>query len=164
MSEEDDHWLEEIRTVKPLKIKKPVVTSVIKLKKPVVSSHIMTPPAIRRLENQHPASPLPQKRLKQLRQQKIPVEASIDLHGLVISKAHQTVQRFLINAYRNELRCVEIITGKGNPLIGTGLLKREFPQWLADPSLRMIILHYEENPLSRGGSFLVMLRRNKSID
>jgi DNA-nicking Smr family endonuclease len=162
-NDEDELWNEVKKTVKPLKNPRPVVTPVVKLRKPVVLPRVDIAPRDR-LQERAVASPLPKKRLKQLRQQKVPVEGNLDLHGMTIDKAHQAVKRFLLNSYRNQLRCVEIITGKGDPLRGTGLLKREFPQWLAGPDLRLIILHYEENPTSRGGAFLVMLRRNKSAD
>jgi DNA-nicking Smr family endonuclease len=157
---EDDLWREVTKTIKPLKNDKPVVTRVIKVKKAIINSPEFVPDnAPKNLP-----SPLPQKQLKKLRQKKIPVEASIDLHGMVIEKAHQSARRFLQNAFKNQLRCVEVITGRGDPLRGTGLLKRELPHWLAEPALRALVLHYEENPASRGGSYLIMLRRNKSAD
>ncbi|MDB5478057.1 MAG: Smr family protein, partial [Alphaproteobacteria bacterium] len=63
------------------------------------------------------------------------------------------------NAVHNELRCVEIVTGRGSPERGTGQLKRMLPLWLQDGGIRPFILHIDENPASRGGSYLVLLRR-----
>jgi DNA-nicking Smr family endonuclease len=158
--DEDNLWREVTKTIKPLKNKKPVVTPVIKVRKAVIASQEFIPDALPK----NVSSPLAQKQIKKLRQKKIPVEGSIDLHGMVIEKAHQAAKRFLQDAFKNQLRCVEVITGRGDPLRGTGLLKRELPIWLVEPNLRAIILHCEENPASRGGSYLIMLRRNKSAD
>jgi DNA-nicking Smr family endonuclease len=161
MTNDDDIWHQEIKTVKPLKNKKPIVMPTIKVKKPVVKPYDQVPPVLEKMAQRPMASPLPQQRLKQLRQQKIPVEASIDLHGYTIEKAHITLQNFFYRAVRNQLKCIEIITGRGDPIRGTGQLRRLVPIWLNEPLIRQAIVHIEENQHTRGGSLLVLLRRNK---
>lgn len=161
MIDDEENWHEEIKTVKPLRKKKPVVTKVPVVKKAVIRERprIEMIPEVRSTSS----ASIPQKRIKQLKQQKIPVEATLDLHGMILTKAHDAVQRFILSAYRQELRCIEIITGIGRTE-GAGQLKRLFPMWIQDPSLKPYILHTEINPLSRGGSFLLLLRRHKTRD
>ncbi len=161
MNDDDAHWKELVKTVKPLKNRKSIVTPVIKAKRPVVKSYDHMPAVLEKFEHRQPASPLPQKRLKQLRQQKIPIDASIDLHGHTIENAHIALQNFFYRAVRNQLKCIEIITGRGDPIRGTGQLRRLVPIWLNEPLIRQAIVHIEENQHTRGGSLLVLLRRNK---
>lgn len=162
---EEDHeadeaaWQEFMRSVKPLAKKKDVITA--------------TPPRIRNVLPQNdrddlPAmrrvtpSPLPQKQVKKLRTQRIAIEAHLDLHGYRVEAAHQAVQSFIRQALHNQMRCLEIITGKGNADRGTGLLRQLVPEWLNEPQIRTMILHIEPNPASRGGSLLILLRRHKN--
>jgi len=159
MSEDDDlqAWLDIIRTVKPITGKKRFTPEPKKIKRlrPVATEinlddfRSVTP------------SPLPQKQVRKLRQQKFPVEKRLDLHGMTVEKAHVAVDNFVKTAVHNKLRCIEIITGKGDPALGRGELRRNLPIWLHDTAIKHFILHVEPNPLSRGGSFLIMLRRTK---
>lgn len=158
--DEQDIWHEVARSITPLKGRKAVVLPEVTVKKPVIRSS--APAALPPVKNT-PPSPLPAKRLKQLRQQKIPVERTLDLHGMTMAVAHDAVQRFILSAYRQQLRCVEVITGIGR-MEGTGQLKRFFPMWIQEAPLSGYILHAAVNPKSRGGSYLVLLRRNISRD
>ena len=123
------------------------------MKKITVQKRIMVKPAEAKPVTK---SPLPAKQVRKLRSQKIPIEATLDLHGMTLERAHKAVHSFLARARKNHVRCVEIVTGKGNPERGTGQLKRNLPLWLEQEPQ---ILHTEEKPQSRGGSFLIMLRR-----
>lgn len=161
MIEDDDIWQEEAKTIKPLKKIKPVMTSTPVVKKPVIRERAFQEPKTE--PGKRASGSIPQKRIKQLKQQKIPIEATLDLHGMTMIRAHDAVQRFILSAWKNEYRCIEVITGIGK-LEGTGQLKRFFPLWIQEPSLNQYILHLEINPVSRGGSYLVLLRRNKFRD
>lgn len=156
---DDDSWHEEVKSIKPLKGRKKIVTSEIVVKKPVIRTRAVP---VYEVEQKTTASPLPQKRVKQLRQQKIPVESTLDLHGMTLDKAYSVVKSFIATAHKNQLRCIEIITGKGSVDRGTGHLKRHFPMWLQEAGIKNMILHLEENPNSRGGSYLILLRRIRS--
>lgn len=161
MIDDETHaWQEIAKTIKPLKGKKKVVPSSPPLKKLVVRERagmdFLDIPVKQ-------SSPLPQKRVKQLKQQKIPVEAHLDLHGMTLERAHKAVSNFIINAYKQDYRCIEIVTGIGR-MEGTGQLKRFFPLWVNETELKKLVLHIEVNPISRGGSYLVLLRRNKVRD
>lgn len=105
--------------------------------------------------------PLPPKRVRQLKRHEIAIEASIDLHGMTLANAHKAFLSFIKKAITNELHCIEIVTGKGDPLQGTGKIRREVPLWMQEPLIKPHILHYEESLKTRGGSYLVLLRKNK---
>lgn len=157
--DDDDIWLEHIKTVKPLRHRSgPKVTPEPKRIK--LSAIKQYQPDVPRFERR--ASPLPGKQIKKLKTQQFAIEAKLDLHGFTVDNAHQSLERFLAHALRMELRCLEIITGRGNPHLGTGQLRRLVPLWLETSSVRNAILHIDVNPASRGGSLLILLRRTKS--
>lgn len=107
------------------------------------------------------AQPLPPKRIRQLKRHDIPIEASIDLHGMTLERAHKALMSFIKKSITNELHCLEIVTGKGDPLKGTGKIRREVPLWLQEITIKSHILHVEESHITRGGSYLVLLRKAK---
>ena len=53
------------------------------------------------------------KLLRQLRQGKLAVEATCDLHGLNIAQANQCLGQFIYQSLTRQLRCVRIVHGKG---------------------------------------------------
>jgi len=90
---------------------------------------------------------------KQFRAGKIRAEATLDLHGHTAAKAHYEVLHFLERAHGARLRCVEIITGKGE------ILARELPHWLNAPSVRPLILALAHPHAANAGSVRILLRR-----
>jgi DNA-nicking Smr family endonuclease len=95
------------------------------------------------------------------RNKPVRVDAKLDLHGFTLAAAHRAVINFVQQAYCDELRCIEIITGRGDPERGTGALKREVPLWLELPPVNHFILQVQMPAASRGGAYRVMLRRSK---
>jgi DNA-nicking Smr family endonuclease len=87
---------------------------------------------------------------------KIRIEARLDLHGHTAAKAHHEVRHFLELAHGSGLRCVEIITGKGE------ILARELPHWLNAPSLRPLILALAHPHAANTGSVRILLRRRRA--
>ena len=51
--------------------------------------------------------------MRRLRRGEYRVEREIDLHGLTVAEAKQTLRQFLIDALYREVRCVRIVHGKG---------------------------------------------------
>ena len=86
---------------------------------------------------------------------KTKIEARLDLHGSTAAKAHHEVRHFLETAYGSGLRCVEIITGKGE------ILARELPHWLNAPGLRPLILALAHPHAANTGSVRILLRRRR---
>jgi DNA-nicking Smr family endonuclease len=155
--DDEDVWDDITKSIKPLKSRN--VKKTTPVKKKIRVTEIKKTPVV---PDKTP-SPPPTRTIRQLKQQKITVQRKLDLHGMTIAAAHPRLIRFIQDAYAEKLRCVEIITGRGNPEKGTGQLKRHAPVWLReDRTIAGFIVHIEENPASRGGSYLVLLRRDKT--
>ena len=63
----------------------------------------------------------------------------LDLHGMTAQQAFHALRTFLRTAQSDGLRCVEIVTGRGNAERG-GVLRREFALWLNLPDIRAMVL------------------------
>lgn len=83
------------------------------------------------------------------------VEARLDLHGMTAATAHHEVRRFLEAAHGAGLRCVEIVTGKGE------VLARELPHWLGAPPLRPLLLAFAHPHPANTGALRILLRRRR---
>ncbi len=90
---------------------------------------------------------------KKFREGKIRAEARLDLHGHTAARAHAAVRHFLEHGFAVHMRCVEIITGKGE------ILARELPHWLNAPGLRPLILAVAHPHAANTGSVRILLRR-----
>lgn len=83
---------------------------------------------------------------------------TLDLHGQTAQRAHTVLHAFLGAAHAEGLRCVEIVTGRGQGLEG-GVLRRELPHWLNGPELRHLVLAASHPHPANPGSVRVLLRR-----
>ena len=72
----------------------------------------------------------------------------LDLHDKTLEEAYQKCQEFINEAYINNLKKVEIITGK------SGSIRREFPFW-AENNHRIQYTTISEH----GGSFVVKIEK-----
>lgn len=63
----------------------------------------------------------------------------LDLHGMTAQQAYHALRGFLRTAHADRVRCVEIVTGRGNGEHG-GVLRREFALWLNLPDIRPLVL------------------------
>ena len=89
------------------------------------------------------------------------IDASLDLHGLTVARAHERLVRFIEQAEARQFRTVLIITGKGRA--GEGVLRREVPVWLKQPPLadRVLALGQATGQDGGGGALYVRLRRRR---
>lgn len=78
---------------------------------------------------------------------------TLDLHGMTAARAHHAVSHFVLQAHAEQLRIIEIITGKGE------VLHRELPHWLNAPQLRPLILALAHPHAANTGSVRILLRR-----
>ncbi len=97
---------------------------------------------------------------------RMPIEGRIDLHGMTQEVAHHALNSFIEAAWRNDKRCVLVITGKGSRADEygrTGLLRQRLPQWLSAPRLRPHILAVSQAQIGHGGAgaFYVLLKRRR---
>ncbi len=82
---------------------------------------------------------------------------TLDLHGWTAHRAHEALHAFLRAAHAEGLRCVEVVTGRGQR--EDGVLRRELPHWLNGPELRPLVLAASHPHPANPGSVRVLLRR-----
>lgn len=90
------------------------------------------------------------------------VRSHVDLHGMALDDAKQTVDEFLTDCQRRGERCVLVITGKGRNSPGQiGVLRQGIPEWLArGPSARRVLAFVTARQCDGGeGALYVLLRK-----
>ncbi len=100
--------------------------------------------------------------LTKLRRGLVPIEATLDLHGLSESKAYDALLRFLPSRQAKGIRCARIVTGRG--LKGdwsVGVLRAAVPRWLNEAPLAPLVLAFSYATPDDGGTgaLYVLLRR-----
>lgn len=120
-----------------------------------------------------PEAGLDRRTAERLRKGERAPDARIDLHGMTAERAHQALDRFIIDAAARGLRCVLVITGKGGRRGAEhdagfmrpdrGVLRQDAPRWLrAGPAARDIIGIYEAHRRHGGaGAFYVYLKKRR---
>jgi DNA-nicking Smr family endonuclease len=98
-------------------------------------------------------------RKRRIMRERDPIDLTLDLHGLDQDRAKAALLRFLIQAQALGERAVLVITGKGSR--GDGVLRRQAPDWLADPSLRQVVAGWSFAHRRHGGegAIYVALKR-----
>ena len=91
---------------------------------------------------------------------KLPAARTLDLHGKTAQAAFHALERFLLAAHVDQVRCVEVITGRGSGEHG-GVIRRELPLWLNLPALRPLVLAASHPHAANPGSTRLLLRRIK---
>ena len=99
--------------------------------------------------------------LKLIDQGKVKPDGVLDLHGYKLKDARIILQKYIVNAYEENVRNVLIITGKGQN--NTGVLKKEVPSWLNDEILTNLLVNYKIAPKNFGGEGALLVRiKNKN--
>ena len=104
------------------------------------------------------------------RRGQLPIDATLDLHGMTQAQAHTALQNFIPASRRLGRRCLLVITGKGvgksldlygRPL--TGILREAAPHWLNGPGCREHVLSFTWAQPKHGGdgALYVLLKRNR---
>lgn len=90
------------------------------------------------------------------------IDGRLDLHGMMQDGAHAALRGFVMASSDMGRRCLLVITGKGNRE-GTGVLRREVPRWLNEPSLRPFVLAFSYARPQHGGegALYVLLKRRR---
>jgi len=99
--------------------------------------------------------------LRKLRRKHLPLEDTLDLHGLNSDEARKLLLEFLHNSTQHGLRHVCVIHGKGwHSDGGEGILKTRTRHWLTQCAE---VLAFCEAPPSAGGggAVLVLLKSGK---
>lgn len=100
-----------------------------------------------------------QRLLQDLRRGALTVELEVDLHGLTVSYAEETLHAFLEACQRRRVRCARVIHGKGRRSESQQpILKRKVNYWLR---LREEVLAFCSClPRDGGGGAIYVLLRN----
>ncbi len=97
---------------------------------------------------------------RRLRGGRLTPERTLDLHGLTAQRAFHALHALLVHAQAEQLRCVEVITGRGSGE-GGGVIRRELPLWLNLPSLRPLVLAAVHPHPANPGATRILLRRGR---
>jgi DNA-nicking Smr family endonuclease len=116
---------------------------------------VATPPT----RSTPPAAPQERGNEKRVRRGKLEIGAKLDLHGHTQNSARTALARFLRSAQARGDRTVIVITGVGRG--GEGILKRRFPEWIAERDVRHFVSGYAPAHRSHGGAgaFYVFIKR-----
>ena len=99
-----------------------------------------------------------------LRQGAFSPEASIDLHGLNVQQAFETLRGFFKASWYRGMRCVIVVPGRGrNSPDGIGILREKLKLWFTqEPFKRVVLAFCTARPHDGGpGSLYVLLRKYK---
>ena len=86
---------------------------------------------------------------KQMKNNRLNLDAIIDLHGKTEIQANEAIKNFIKDCYFNNFRSIMIVTGKGPN--GKGKLKLKTPLWLKSEDVSKYIVGFETMPHNRGG-------------
>lgn len=102
---------------------------------------------------------------RKARRGRIPIDATLDLHGMTQGAAKSALYGFLTSARSRSLRCVLVVTGKGarypaSTAPGRGVLKARAREWLREEVFRQHVSRAGEAHPRHGGSgaFYVFLK------
>lgn len=102
----------------------------------------------------------PSKRMRELRQGLIYWEARLDLHGLKVEGAKDSLLRFIHKEYDLSHRCLLIIHGKGGQRGETPVLKNLVHRWL--PQIPEVLAYHSAIAKDGGnGALYVLLKRQR---
>jgi DNA-nicking Smr family endonuclease len=123
-------------------------------------------PATAARSKPRPAAPPPADiepgRKRRIVRERDPIDLTLDLHGMDQDRAKSALLQFLPRAQAQGERAVLVITGKGAR--GDGVLRRQAPDWLADPALRQVVAGWSFAHRRHGGegAIYVALKRAPS--
>jgi DNA-nicking Smr family endonuclease len=91
------------------------------------------------------------------------IDRRIDLHGMTQAAAERRLASFLHAAQDEGAKVVLVITGKGKAGEDgregeRGVLRRMVPMWLAAPTLRGVVIGFEEAARNHGGAGALYVR------
>lgn len=83
---------------------------------------------------------------------------TLDLHGLTVEDAYQTLRRFVLVHEKANTKLITVITGKGSKA-KEGLIHKEIKNWLDTPFFKSKII--DAHWLNGGGALEIHLKRRK---
>lgn len=172
MTKDDDLFWEEVKDVKPLKIKSKLIDTVIKKPKPrpiankliedernalieslsdeYIASEVEFDEDSSYLRNGHSPDII-----KKLKRGYWIIQGSIDLHGMVSKEAKDYIVDYIQECKKKKIRCIRIIHGKGyGSKNKEPILKKKVRNWLMQKDE---VIAYSEAPRHDGGSGAVIV-------
>ena len=134
----------------------------IDIKPFVIGSRAQTETAVHRVVK--PDVPkMDARAFSKMKRGKLRPEATLDLHGMTVDRAHPALIQFVMNAHARGLRLILVITGKGQKNDGLGILRMSTPTWLKQTPLAQVILDVTQAHQRHGGAgaYYIYLRRNR---
>lgn len=102
--------------------------------------------------------------LHKLRQNKWPIEASLDLHGATLDQARERLDRFLATCLTHRIKCICIVHGKGyGSRDGKPVLKDTIRRWLSQLACVRAYIECDEHN-GGSGAVQVLLRITKKTE
>lgn len=94
--------------------------------------------------------------IKNLKRQKWPITASLDLHGATLEQARNRLEQFLQSCITHHVKCVRVVHGKGyGSKDGAPVLKETVRRWLTQ--LDAVIAYIECNERNGGAGAVQIL-------
>jgi len=92
---------------------------------------------------------------------KMNIDATLDLHGMTENQAFITLKNLIDSSFKNDKRCLLVITGKG--LFSGGILRKSLPKWINSPDLRPKVISISTAMKKDGGegAFYILIKRKK---
>jgi DNA-nicking Smr family endonuclease len=160
-------WAAYASRIKPLSGREmpSVAAPALAVSAPVVpASPAPAPPVARKRHavviGEPPGDGLDKATWRRLRGGRLTPERTLDLHGMTAQRAFHALHALLVHAQAEQLRCVEVITGRGSGE-GGGVIRRELPHWLNLPSLRPFVLAAVHPHPANPGATRILLRRSR---
>lgn len=101
---------------------------------------------------------------ERFRRGQLPIDATLDLHGLTQGEAHDRLSGFIAVSAAAGRRCLLIITGKGMWREDGGILREMVPRWLNEAPTRGRVLAVAPAQPRHGGAgaLYLLLKRARS--
>ena len=88
-------------------------------------------------------------------------DARLDLHGKTLENGYRLFVSFVNKNFEVGNRCLLVVTGKGTPSRGTGVIKQSLPQWLLSDDVASKILYVTYAKIEDGGDGAVYILLRK---
>lgn len=98
---------------------------------------------------------------KKLKQGRLDIDATLDLHGYSLARAHTAFLKFVAVHIRAGSRVLLVVTGKGKG--GEGVIRASLKEWAHEPSIDHWVLKITQAAAEDGGAgaFYILLRRRR---
>lgn len=162
---------EDVRRLPGKTLQEPMADEEEERGKSAAPREIVVHPQEEKTQKQARGKDLDGKTDERLRKGKLPIEATLDLHGMRQEEARVKLISFIETAHARGQRCILVITGKGKTRREErewfeeqpGVLRDRVPEWLRrEPIDNLVLKFYQAQPKDGGtGALYVYLRRQR---